>query len=334
MTANKVPGEIFKLSVVTDNPLFEGFGLEKASSALGRASQREDMSPGFELSITNPRWKQARLKPTWSPPHVVGRVGSFNDFPGISMVLPAFSERACDVLRDLLEPNGELLPIQSKVGVPYFFYNITTVTDALVVEQSNCSWLQPFVKACNIDYFTFDENKLVGLSIFRIYEYPVATLVTGEFVRRVHAAGLNGFDFAKVWPLPRSVNWYTQEKTTVPSAKPSADLMRHALVVMLPLKEKKPNLEEKRAIKRLENELDAQLKVTSLDAPFFGWYEGNDKVPGEFRLFLSCPDADRLEEKLRPWLICLTWPVTIRVMKRYGDMHDPNARESLVHFNK
>jgi hypothetical protein len=39
----------------------------------------------------------------------VGRVAEFNDYPGVDMVLPAFSERAVKSLGSLLEPNGELL---------------------------------------------------------------------------------------------------------------------------------------------------------------------------------------------------------------------------------
>ena len=50
------------------------------------------------------------------------------------------------------------------------------------------------------------------------------------------------------------------------------------------------------------DEIDALLYVPTakLDSPYSGSLEGDDKVEGEVRLFLSCPDADALVEKLRP----------------------------------
>jgi len=248
------------------------------------------------------------------------------------MVLPAFSQRACDVLRDMLEPNGELLPIRSPVGIPFYFYNITTVVDALDVKTSDCFWYNEPILTGGIDYFSFRPERLGGLSIFRIYEHPVATLVTSEFVRRVRDAGLNGFNLRKIWPLPSDVNWRNQQK---PEMRSQTDgLKRHTIVIQWPLSDKRPNAGERKRLKRLEDELDAQLIVSSLDAPFLGWYEGSDKVAGEFRMFLSCPDADRLEEHLRPWLTCLEWSESVRVVKRYGQMHDSDASESTVYFEK
>lgn len=326
--------DVYDLSVVTDDPRFEGFGLVEALSAHGRANQREDMSPGFTFSAATPKWKQTLLSDAWIPPEAKGRVQAYNDFPGIGMVLPAFSQRACDVLRDMLEPNGELLPVRSSVGVQYYFYNITTVVDALDVENSDCFWFNEPVKAGGVDYFSFHAERLDGLSIFRIYECPVVTLVTGEFVQRVRDAGLNGFDFRKVWPLPLGVNWRTEQQTEIPDATGGKELKRHTIVIQWPLAGNKPNAGERKLLKHLENELDAQLAVPSLEAPFFGCYEGSDKVAGEFRMFLSCPDADRLEEKLHPWLGCLSLASTVRVLKRYGDMHDPDADESPVCFEK
>jgi hypothetical protein len=334
MNHNSETIEIFNLDVMTDTPPFEGFGLIDAPSAHGRERQRDDMSPGFGRPAGILRWKQILLAPTWDPPQVVGRVGAFNDYPCISLLLPAFSQRACDALRDMLEPNGELLPLRSTVGVPYYFYNITTVVDALDAGGSDCFWFEEPIKAGQIDYFSFRRDKLKNLSIFRIYEYPVATLVTSEFVQRVRDAGLNGFDFRKVWPLPLGVNWRTEQKTEISVATCGKELKHHTIVIQWPLAGNKPNAVERKLLKHLENELDAQLAVPSLEAPFFGCYEGSDKVAGEFRMFLSCPDADRLVEKLHPWLSCLSWASTVRVLKRYGDMHDPDAEESPVCFEK
>jgi hypothetical protein len=67
------------------------------------------------------------------------------------------------------------------------------------------------------------------------------------------------------------------------------------------------------------------------ESPPAGTLEGHDfGVTGECRIFLSCPDADALVEKLRPWLSELDWPLGIEVAKRYGAFTDASAREEVI----
>jgi hypothetical protein len=80
----------------------------------------------------------------------------------------------------------------------------------------------------------------------------------------------------------------------------------------------------------MEEELDSQLAVAALDAPYFGSYEGHDIVEREYRMFLSCPDADALAKKLLPWLKKLHWPGKSHVLKRYGEMYNDKAKEKRV----
>ncbi len=56
-------------------------------------------------------------------------------------------------------------------------------------------------------------------------------------------------------------------------------------------------------------------------------------VDGEARLFLSCPDADALVDKLWPWIEALDWPREIHVVKRAGDMYDEDAPEEVVELD-
>ena len=70
--------------------------------------------------------------------------------------------------------------------------------------------------------------------------------------------------------------------------------------------------------------------VNSPTAPYFGSYEGSDIVNGEYRLFISCPNVDVLEEKLRPWWQGLPWAGELSLLKRYGEMHDSSAPEKPV----
>jgi hypothetical protein len=256
-------------------------------------------------------------------------VAPYNDYPGVDLLYPAFSQRACDALRDFLEPNGELLPLDTTIGMPYYFYNITTITDALDMEDTEFTWLDPPI-INTVNYFSFKADKLAGLSIFRVYQKPAWTFVTDEFVSRVDECGLNGFEFIKVWPFKQGVNWKKEGLRNVEHVKVSEKLKQQTLVLIFPLAGKKPNASEKKVIKRYEDELDAQLVVRSLNAPYFGSLEGDEPVEGEMRLFLSCPDADRLVQKLQPWLDHLGWPRTYYAMKRYGKMYDENAEESVI----
>jgi hypothetical protein len=311
--------------------MFEGFGMKDGPSLLGRKNRRQDMGPGYEASETNRLWKPARLAKVWKPLRVEGRVQPYQDFPGISMTLPAFSRRAGDALKDFLKPNGELLPLISDRG-EYYFYNITTVIDALDVAKSKCTfWCDPPTTAVDIDYFAFHKRKLVGASIFRIIEMPIYTIVTQAFVERVNELGLNGFHFIKIWPFPPRTHWRDAAKRKDRTRKiAERGLKQHTLVVVLPLAGKKPSPAERKRIKRLEDDLDAQLAIRSLTAPFFGIYEGSDNLNNEFRLFASCPDVKKLVQKLRPWLEALDWGRRVRIVMRFGEMYDEDSKEETV----
>jgi hypothetical protein len=253
-------------------------------------------------------------------------VPPYNDFPGVSGTLPAFSKRACDALMDLLKPNGELLPLEYERG-EYFFYNVTTVIDALDISKSKCRfWCDPPTTAAGISYFAFHEEKLARAPIFRIIEKPIYTLVTNEFVDRVSECGLNGFEFNKIWPLPKGTDWriYNRKKK---NAKPKISPSKHTLLVILELSGQKPSAAEKKAIARIEDDLDAQLEMRSLNARYFGRYEGSDTVEDQFRIFICCPDVDALVNKLKPWLENLDWSGQTRVIKRYGEMRNSSAKE-------
>ena len=73
--------------------------------------------------------------------------------------------------------------------------------------------------------------------------------------------------------------------------------------------------------------------LPSLQAPYFGTYEGNDTVDTEFRIFITCPDVDQLVRKLHPWLKSLEWDLPTKILKRYGEIHDVEAREETVEFD-
>lgn len=112
--------------------------------------------------------------------------------------IPVFSERAIASLADTLKANGEALPLVYS-RQPYFAFNVTSVVDAL---DEGLSKLQRFSsgRVMSIDEFVFRPESVRGRSIFKIPQLPRAfVFVTDDFVDRVRAAGLQGFDFHEVW---------------------------------------------------------------------------------------------------------------------------------------
>jgi hypothetical protein len=316
---------VYELNVITDDPRFEGLALEPAPSILGRESLDNDLTPGFADAEENIDWQQPRLAARWVPPRAIGRVTEFNDYPGVDMTLPAFSSRAVDILRDLLEPHGEILPLQTQTDMKYFFYNILTISDALDRSASKCNfWSEPPTTATNIDFFAINPAKLNGAAIFRLRELPMSVMVTNEFVGRAEFFGLNGFCFTKVWPLQPGVNWRKQKKTM--RSKSSDGLKRQTLVVMLPLSDTPV---ERSQIAAFEDSIDRKLKPVQFSVRYFGCYEGHDTQLGEYRMFFSCPDTDELFNVLKTDIEALKWSSPVTVCRRYGRMYDAGAREEI-----
>jgi hypothetical protein len=319
---------VFKLEKITDHPLFEGFGMDDAPSILGRENLVEDLTPGFGAAEGTRRWAAVHLAGAWRAPRVRGRVTEMNDYPCVDLVFPAFSARASDALRDLLEPHGELLPLDSDRG-DYHLFNVTRIVDGLDAARSVCEfWSDPPTTAIDIERYAFRAEVVSDLPIFRVYEDPMTTLVTEPFVARVRERGLQGFLFHRLWPLPDGQPWWALAKENR-KAHAAPELQRHslALIVVWP---DSPSDTERAALTAFEDALDARLAVTTRSDPYYGTYRERADDPGEVRLLLSAPDADRLFEHLEPWLRSRHWPASVRVLLRQGPIHDEDAREREV----
>ena len=129
---------IYKLEQILDNPKYEGFGMGEQPSLRGKRDRYEDLYPDFDSKIGE--WVVPRLSAIWKPLHVLGRVRPYNDFPSMGHSYPVFSARAVDVLRDVLEGNGELLPLVTSVG-DYSYFNCTTVADIIDRDRSELTYL-------------------------------------------------------------------------------------------------------------------------------------------------------------------------------------------------
>ena len=324
--------EVFKLRPVLDNPLFEGFASGDTPSVLGRKRIRDDFYPADSSTWD---WTLERLTEKWKPVVVEGRTRSFNDFPCMGMMIPAFSRRAADALRDFLEPNGELLPLIHPAG-EYYAYNCLKIVEIVDHAASKAMWshLDPRC-ALDIDYFAIHADRLAGLSIFRMRELPNICFVTAPFVERVHEHGLNGFHFVKVWPLPEGANYRLEDKKhwladrQIVTAAGPADIKAESLVICLPLAGAKLSADEKKRIAGIEDEIDAQLFTPTLDTPYFGSLEGKKTAKGMTKLYLSCPNAEALFGKLETWLKSLVWePRPTAILRSAGfDDFEAGGRE-------
>jgi len=318
---------LYELESISDNPLFRRFTYAdpKSPSLLGRECRDDDLTPGFADSDDSRRWKQPSLQDSWMPLEVSGEVADYHDFPMLAC-MPVFSQRACSVLLDFLEPAGELLPLVSKTKMPYFFYNVTRIADVFDVENSECRfWCDPPTTTSGIDYFAFSQEKLDSLDIFRIPESPMLTIVSRRFVDRVLESGLSGFRFTKLWPLERGTNWRSPRDMIETTDIDKYALKRQTLILCFTLEGDTPDKEEREALEAIGSSLDRKLKVESLEQPYFGSYEVVSIDDGEFRMFLSTPNVESLAAHILPIIKSAEWHSGFRIIKSDGGIHDDNS---------
>lgn len=319
---------VYNLEPVTDNPLFEGLALER-SELLEFAPK--DWIRNYQT------WQPQSLKATWPTPEVIGNVRRFNDFPCINLSRPAFSQRAVDLLRDVLEPNGELLPVRHRIGT-YYFYNCTRMVSAADLTRSDVIRLDGGL-ITRTNGLVFIDERLDGLTIFKERTQLAQLFCTQTFVDRVEAAGLQGFVFVPIWPLPDGVTYHDEmyrvrqlSEKWKPRDAPALDIKGNTVVLRLYCDRKKATKKEVAAAEQVMSHLEAALyDEDQKDAEsYFGSVEGHDVVDCEIRVFLSAPDGDRLLTRIMPALRSLPWPGRFHVVKRRGHYVDEDAAEEYV----
>ena len=312
---------LYELNRICDNPMYEGLAGLDDPSVLGRSNLQDD----FFTVDAGWNWRLEALRDRWKEPVMTGRVASFNDYPCINLIIPAFSVRAVGVLRDFLEPNGELLPVRHPTGRFFAFHCLKIVE---ILDQSNCvaRWFDgddSLKQALDIKIFSIKPNSLEGLSLFRFREMSTGVFVTNEIVERVKSNGLNGFDFKKIWPFPEGVKWRDEaiklrraRGQKVITEDGSREIKGQSMVISFPWAGEKLAKDEKKLISSFQDALDAQLVVHNMDDPYFGSLEGRKSKKGQTLLFLSCPDTQRLFRKLLPWLKSIEWHVPPKIYLR------------------
>lgn len=325
---------LYELESISDHPLFHGFAYKnpKMPSLFGWKTRHNDLTPGYQIAKKNRNWQQPLLRPTWEPIPVVGQVGEYHDFPMLGGK-PVFSDRAVAVLRDLLEPNGELLPLETETKNPYWFYNVTTIADVLDVDNSDCRFFSdPPTTAVNIRYFSFHRELIEGLRIFRIPEYPILTIVSNHFVDRVIEAGLAGFSITKLWPLEKGTYWRAPREVIETTDVDKAYLKQQTLILCFSLQAEEPTDRESELLKQIGAGFDEKLAIDKLDQAYFGSYDVVSIDDSEYRMFFSTPDVDVLVGYLSQMIKSIEWPGKIRVIKSNGHIHDTHAEQVVLSF--
>ena len=322
---------LYHLQPVVENPAYEGFYSTQLGSKTPAALKFNTMQV-----LEAKQYKPRPLLADWKPVKVAGRVRTFNDYPAAGRV-PIFSERAVEALSDFLEPNGELLPLDSELG-SYYAYNTLTVADVLDQAKSQIHWVVPGKLSTIVDRYEVIPERLDGLAIFLLPYLTDRPLVTDAFVNRVREAGLKGMVFVKVWPLPANVSWVDMQKqaqrTMETEGLPKGQTaMGNAVFLRFPLSNPSsdtPTPLEQQRIDRYHKELDQMLTDPGSTAPPVGALDAREVVGGEARFDLSCPNSDALVKRLLPWLRQLDWSGKPRVIKHYGYFADPDAQEEEV----
>lgn len=143
----------------------------------------------------------------WRPVKVFWETeqGAFpqSDFTTISGA-PIFNARAIEVLGDLLEGRGELLPLEPIDGAsPCWAFNITRLTDALNEDRTEFAYFRSG-RTMDVDRYVFDAERLAEETIFKLSPLPdLYRYVTDRFRRRAEEAGLTGLVWDRcVWSDP------------------------------------------------------------------------------------------------------------------------------------
>jgi hypothetical protein len=160
----------------------------------------------------------------WFAIKVVESEYSYSHIPGdypylagfCSSLAPIFSQKAADALSDLLEGNGELLPLVCDFA-QYYAFNVTREVEALDEERSEFKLDSELYDNPEDDpdfmlvtRFMFHPERVADLSIFHLpnRHRHCIPLVTDRFVQRVQEANLKGFAFKLLWSssdLPSAV---------------------------------------------------------------------------------------------------------------------------------
>jgi len=105
---------------------------------------------------------------------------------------------AVDALRDILEANGELLPLATEDGLELYVLNVRAI-HALDVPRSKVIYDGETGMIANVEDPVFVRSAIEGVDIFTLKNRLGLFFFSDRFVTRTKKAKLKGVDFGKVW---------------------------------------------------------------------------------------------------------------------------------------
>lgn len=319
--------------------LFLANGLRKSvvsRDSTNKVWHREGtLDEDFNGDKTKLSWQPRTFASHWTPRRVVGAIRSYVDLSKISLVHPVYSERAISVLRDLLEPNGELLPIITDAGT-YFVFNVLKISNALDRNLSQIPFPPPSSNketANGIDFHVFNSDELTGHAIFRVREWPSPVYVTDEYKKRVEAASLNGFCFNKVWPLMPGESWRTlAARQRRVREQEVAKLNGQSFSIQLETASAIPSQAEIDQGYKLAEQLAsilASVQASRHDA-YVGGVETTETGKKALEIHLSGPDSAKIQDTIQSWLTTIDWPNHVQAICWQGQRHDKKIAKTKV----
>lgn len=164
-------------------------------------SVKQAFPEGVELILYDAQNPGSSLVPLWSDSFTVELREKRKPIGDLMGLYPALfvSERARDALKDLLENNGEFLPVYCEKVPNIVAFHTTRLLDPLNKENCKFSYLGEgdSRRPVRVREYDFIGEKITS-SIFRIKE-DSGIFVTDEFVETVRQNELKGFGFRKLW---------------------------------------------------------------------------------------------------------------------------------------
>ena len=319
---------VYKLKPVFDDPRFARYDFDLDPSLIGNEYLYQDFD-GRNPGKLN--WEPVPLAALWKPCRLLGKVQPYHDYPSPGSETAIFSRRAVETLKDLLLPSGELLPTITQTG-EYYVYNILHKSDAFDVTASIAEFMPSSGKetAFSIERYELRPEKMGNHAVFRLREDPASIMVTDRFKERVEKAGLNGFFFAKIWPLAADEKWEDLETRQWKADRQAVQTLKGECITILlsTLKGEATNEEESRGLKLVETLSDLLVsQATSLNMDCLGAIDYLETFRGKLGIHICCPDVDRVMPVIQPWLQSLDWPNAVVLDKFYGSRFEKKTRK-------
>jgi tetratricopeptide (TPR) repeat protein len=144
-----------------------------------------------------------------------------SDFPWYGSEALVMREKARDLLEDIFNQNGEILPLETDDDVKLFVFNCQVI-NALDEERSDLERFKDG-RIMWINKYEFIKSKLLNTDMFRIPLRASSIFVSERFVERYKSAGLVGLEFEEVWDsdISKSAEFY--KSTDEPNPNPVND---------------------------------------------------------------------------------------------------------------